>query len=257
LFLLKKIISEILMPLPATFGILLAGVLLLWFTRRQVLAKTLVTVAAILFLLEGFGFFAYTALSRLEGMYHPVDIQEVGAARVRWVVVLAGGSSPDEGLPVTSQLSPETQARLVEGVRVLRHLPEARLVVSGGSVFGEAPSAGLMARLAIELGVDPNRIVLEAQSRDTGDEARLVRPIVGEEPFVLVTSAYHMPRSMALFKRLGMRPTAAPMGHYAIPSDLMSPQDFFPRAKDLCACEIVAHEIMGLLALQLTDAWSR
>jgi uncharacterized SAM-binding protein YcdF (DUF218 family) len=256
-FLLKKIISGMLMPLHIVLALLIAGVLLLWFSRRQALGKALVTAAMFLLLIEGFGLFADQVLQSLERMYHPVDIQEVRAARVKWVVVLAGGTSRDDFLPVTSQISPETHVRMNEGIRIHRLLPGSKLLVSGGKVFGTISSAELMARLAVELGVNPRGIVLEDKSRDTADEADLIKPMVGAEPFILVTSAYHMPRSMALFKARGMHPVAAPTGHYAIPSDGIGPGDFFPRSTKIYNCEIVVHEILGLLAFQIREALSQ
>ncbi|HOW99338.1 MAG TPA: ElyC/SanA/YdcF family protein [Deltaproteobacteria bacterium] len=254
MFLLKKIVSGMLMPVPLVLELLIAGVLLLWFTRRQVLAKALVTAGTLLLLLEGFGVLSQFALSRLEGMYSPVGIQEARDAGVKWVVVLAGGSSESEALPVTSQLAPETQVRMNEGIRILRGLSGARLIVSGGRVFGTVPTAELMERLAVELGVSPNAVVREDRSRDTGEQAGYIGPLVKGEPFVLVTSAYHMPRAMALFKARGMSPIPAPTGHYAASPDGLDAFDFFPRADRLSLSEIVLHELLGLLAFQLGEA---
>jgi uncharacterized SAM-binding protein YcdF (DUF218 family) len=254
MFVLKKIIAGMFMPLPLVLELLVAGVILLWFTRRQVLGKIIVTFAMLLLLFEGFGVFSDTVLDKLESMYPPLNIQEAQKARVKWVVVLAGGHTMDERLPVTSQLAPETQVRLNEGIRVFRSLPGARLLVSGGGVFSSVTSAELMARLAVDLGVDPRRIVLENMSKDTGDEADLIQPLVGAELFVLVTSAYHMPRSMALFRAKGLRPVAAPTCHYALNSDTLSPGEFFPGARKIRNAEVVTHEILGLLALQLSGS---
>jgi uncharacterized SAM-binding protein YcdF (DUF218 family) len=252
MFVLKKIVSGMFMPLPLVLELLVAGIVLLWFTRRQVLGKIVVTAAMFLLLFEGFGVFSDIVLDKLESMYRPVDIREVREARVKWVVVLAGGHTVDGRLPVTSQLAQETQVRLIEGIRIFRALPESMLLVSGGGVFSPVSSAELMARLAADLGVDPKRIVVENMSRDTGEEADLIRPMVREEPFVLVTSAYHMPRSMALFEARGMRPVAAPTCHYSLYPDSVSPREFFPEARKIRTAEIVVHEVLGLIALQLS-----
>jgi uncharacterized SAM-binding protein YcdF (DUF218 family) len=256
-FVMKKIISGMLMPLPLVLELLVAGLVLLWFTRRQTLGKVIVTIGTVLLLIEGFGLLAYATLARLEGMYGPLDLSEAREAKVKWVVVLSAGHySTEEALPVTSTLVPETQARLNEGIRIFRGLPGSRLVVSGGKVFGTVSSAELMARLASEVGLDPKRIVLEDRSRDTGEEAELIAPMVGREPFILVTSAYHMPRSMVLFKARGLNPVPAPTGHYAVDADSLSPATFFPRADGIRICEIVAHEVLGLLAIQVREAFA-
>lgn len=74
--------------------------------------------------------------------------------------------------------------------------------MSGGGVFDPVSNAEIMARVAMEIGVPERDIILESKSKDTKDEARFIKPIVGNEPFVLVTTASHIPRSMALFKNL-------------------------------------------------------
>ena len=73
--------------------------------------------------------------------------------------------------------------------------------------------AELMCNLAFELGISKDDIILETASMSTFDEARFIKPIVKSERFLLVTSASHMPRAMALFKKLGMNPIPAPTGH--------------------------------------------
>ena len=74
-----------------------------------------------------------------------------------------------------------------------------KLIVSGGDVR-LTKGAELMARLAMELGIDEKNIMVEKDSLDTNDEAKLIKDMVKDNRFFLVTSAGHMPRSMALFK---------------------------------------------------------
>ncbi len=86
---------------------------------------------------------------------------------------------------------------------------KARLVYTGGSnalvsvIGGEAEDAR---RLWVSLGIDPARITIEDQSRNTDENARFVRDLLRPAPgqtWVLVTSAYHMPRSVGLFRAAG------------------------------------------------------
>ena len=90
-----------------------------------------------------------------------------------------------------------------------------------------------MAAVAREMGIPERDIILETKSRDTKDEAMFIKPIVGNEPFVLVTTASHIPRSMALFKKLGMDPIPSPVGHRV--RDRQRPTGFsvFPRTGNL------------------------
>ncbi|MBW2649390.1 MAG: YdcF family protein [Deltaproteobacteria bacterium] len=103
-------------------------------------------------------------------------------------------------------------------------MPESRLVFSGGAVFDPVSEAEVMARAAEIMGVEGDRIILEEISRDTGDQARLVQKIVGDERFILVTSASHMPRSMVLFRKSGMEPIPAPTD-YRVPRCHQPSQD--------------------------------
>jgi len=122
------------------------------------------------------------SLRSLECRYAPLaDLSRFSG--VKWVVVLGGGHNSDSGLPVTSQLSESSLSRLVEGVRIHRLLPESRFVLSGGAVFDPISEAEVMARAAEVMGVGGDRIVLEGFSRDTADQARLIREIVGDERF--------------------------------------------------------------------------
>lgn len=255
MFILKKIITQFFMPLPFVLELLIIGVVLLWFTKRQAAAKILLTAATLLLLAMGFGILSDSALKKLENTYPPLDIEAAREAGIQWVVVLAGGHSSDASLPVTSQLAPETQVRLNEGIRIYRRLHGARLLVSGGRVFDPKTSAELMAKLARELGVNPGDIVLEDTSQDTDDEARLIEPMLGKQRFILVTSASHMPRSMALFTARGMQPIPAPVCHYIHEDEKTSPGDFFPMLLKIHNCEIVIHETLGLVSAEIKEAF--
>lgn len=254
MFILKKVITQFFMPIPFVLGLLIMGIALLWFKKRQVAARIMLTVATLMLLAMGFGLFSDSALMKLENTYPPLDIETAQQAGIRWVVVLAGGHSSDPGLPVTSQLAPETQVRLNEGIRIYRSLRGAKLLLSGGRVFDPKSSAELMAELARELGVNPKDIVLEDESQDTEDEARLIKPMLGKQRFILVTSASHMPRSMALFTARAMQPIPAPVCHYIHADERITPWDFFPLLPRIHNCEIVIHETLGLLSAELKEA---
>ncbi|NIA11024.1 MAG: hypothetical protein GWP10_15165 [Nitrospiraceae bacterium] len=89
-------------------------------------------------------------------------------------------------------------------------------------------------------------ILLESASKDTKDEAHLIKDIVGNDGFILVTSASHMPRSMALFEKHGMRPIPAPTEYLVKESRKIDPSIFFPSAEGLRKTERAFHEYLGL-----------
>ncbi|MDI6688596.1 MAG: ElyC/SanA/YdcF family protein, partial [Desulfobacterales bacterium] len=108
------------------------------------------------------------------------------------------------------------------------------------------PESKTMADIAKLLGIEENRMVLEGLSRDTKDQARLIHKTVGDERFILVTSAFHMLRSMALFQKLGMKPIPAPTDYMVKEIQGISPHIFFPNADSLQKMERVFYEYLGL-----------
>jgi uncharacterized SAM-binding protein YcdF (DUF218 family) len=252
MFLLKKILSQFLMPLPIVSILLLAAIVLLLFTRRRKAPGLLVGAVLLVILAGGNGFVADGVLRPLESRYpaFAVDGSEAASPGVRvpaFVVVLGGGHVSDPSLPLTSQVNEAAVIRVVEGIRLQRLYPGSKLVVSGGKVFDPLPSAKLMADLAVELGVPREEIIQVDQPMDTAAEARRIAPIVGDAPFLLVTCAAHMPRAVALFERAGTHPIPAPTHHLARKRQGPSLGQFFPSAYNLAKVERVIHERVGMV----------
>ncbi|MES1204441.1 MAG: ElyC/SanA/YdcF family protein [Pseudomonadota bacterium] len=235
----KQLISYLVLPLPVVLIILVVGVVLLWFTSRQRAGKIVVTVGVGLALL-----FSWPVATRL--LVSPLrlfaPLSDFAPARdARWIVVLGGGFSSRTDAPPTSRLSSASLGRLVEGIRLQRQLPASKLVLSGGRASGDVPLAEVMAQAALSLGVRRADMVLETRTDDTEDEARLIRGIVGDDRFVLVTSSTHMRRAMRLFENRGMKPIAAPADAAA------GGTSWLPSGGSLVVAEQADHEYVGML----------
>ncbi len=250
MYLLKKIIAPFFLPVPLCLEILLFGLFMLWFTRKQRVGKYLVTIGVILLILLSYTFVSRPFLKPLEYKYDSlIDLKNY--FDIEFVVVLGGGHETDPKVPITSQLTNASLVRLVEGIRIHNMLPESKLILSGGKGSDPVPNAKVMSDAAMVLGVDMSDVILESISRDTKDEARLVNEIVGENKFILVTSASHMPRSIALFRKLGMFPIPAPTDYWVKESKGgIIPGMFFPSSGGLRMVERVFYEYLGL-------AWAR
>jgi uncharacterized SAM-binding protein YcdF (DUF218 family) len=252
MFLFKKIVSRFLFPIPLCLEVLLIGLLLLWFTRKQKTGKTVVTLAGALLFLFASPLVSDMLLKPLESRYPPLVITSgarasVGLSEAKFIVVLASGFSYDASRPVAIQLDDGSIARLVEGVRVSKELNCCKLVLSGGAwPNGVLTIAQAMAQLAEVLGVSRQDVILETRSRDTEDEARLVEPIVGKQPFILVTEASHMPRAMALFRKQGTHPIADPMDFRTSHGQAIVPDEVFPDAEVLRGSQRAVYEYLGL-----------
>ena len=247
MFLLKKAISPLLFPMPVCLTFLVAGLLLLWFTRRQKAGKIIVSIGALGLIFFSFEPISNFLLASLERRYPPFEMASPEEARqIKWIVVLSAGHNSDRRLPPTEQLSASSLERLVEAIHLYRELPGCRLVLSGGKIFDSVSEAEVLAGSARELGVNPQDIVLEADSRDTEDEARLVQPIVGANKFILVTSASHMPRAMGLFSKKGMNPLPAPTDYWTGEHQGIEPSYFYPSAGSMRKTERAVYEYLGL-----------
>ena len=245
MFLLKKIVAPLFFPVTLALGILLLGLFLLSLTRRQKAGKIVVLIGIVFLGILSYGAISDPLLRPLEYQYPPLLSLE-NIQNIKWIVVLGGGHTSDPKLPITSQLSEASLIRLVEGIRIHNGLPKSKLILSGGSVFEKISNAQVLADVAIAIGVKKEDLILEEVSKDTEDEARLIQQIVGQEQFILVTSASHMPRSMALFKKLGMHPIPAPTDYLVKESQEMSPGMFYPSGNGLCKAERAFYEYLGL-----------
>jgi uncharacterized SAM-binding protein YcdF (DUF218 family) len=165
------------------------------------------------------------------------------------IVVLAGGQRNAPEKPVLSSLTRQGLARIVGGVDLWKHFPDSKFIVTG-----QPDETSAMRAVALRLGVPADRIVEETESRDTKDHPRKLKPLLGESPFLLVTSGTHMPRSAALFRAAGYDPVLAAVDLQIWPTpgvyDPYRPGLFIPRGAGLELTSTALHEIAGL-------AWSR
>lgn len=256
-FLLKKFVSFWLMPLPLCLTLLVVGLWCVWSSRRLRLGRGLVTAAAVLLLFFSNRTVSTWLLRPLEAVYPPVPELLAGAplpddlATCRAVAVLGGGHGNTPGLAALNKLSTSAQRRLVEGIRLLRALPDdARLIVSGHGRPGFPSHAAIMAEAAISLGIDPARITRLDSPRDTGEEAVELQRTLGEAPFALVTSAWHLPRATALMRSAGLNPVPCPADHLVRPAGQWRWNDLLWDTESLSRSTWAIHERLG-------SAWSR
>jgi uncharacterized SAM-binding protein YcdF (DUF218 family) len=252
MFLLKKIISLFFMPVPLCLLLTLLGLFCLWFTRKQKTGKVFVTVATLFLGLLSYGAVSDMLARPLERKYPPITHFEA-LKELKWIVVLSGGASVDPELPLSTYLSGACLSRLSEGCYIHNRLPGTKLILTGRNGFeGIMPMVEVMRHVAVEWGVGPEDIVLETKAMDTKDHPIYVKEIVGKDKFILVTSASHMPRAMALFRKHGMDPIPAPTDYMVKKRDGgLRPGAFFPGAGSLGKAVGAIHEYLGMLWAKL------
>jgi uncharacterized SAM-binding protein YcdF (DUF218 family) len=94
--------------------------------------------------------------------------------------------------------------------------------------------------------MDPARIVAETKSRDTNDQAHFLADELQGRPFALVTSAFHIPRSLMLFQRQGLKPIPAP-ADFRSATGKPGVRSFIPTAGGLFMAQLAVHEYLGLV----------
>jgi uncharacterized SAM-binding protein YcdF (DUF218 family) len=244
MFLLRKIISTLLLPFNLCLALLLFGLMLVLLTRKQKAGKTLMATAALLLLCFSLPPVAEILTGSLESRFKPVSTESLSESSIRWIVVLGGGhnSSRQSG----SQLSSSSLARTIEGIRIYRMKSGRKLLLSGGTVFDPIPNAEAASQVAKSLGVKEEDILLETKSKDTEEEARFLASTIGQEKFFLVTSAIHMPRSVSLFKQQKMNPVPAPTDYAFRVQNPHFLLRILPNATSLQQSERAMREYMGI-----------
>ena len=250
----KHFVTKLLFPEPFGFFLSLLGIVFLWLAPKRKIGIILLLIGVGCLLICGYAPVANIVLHPLESRYPPFD-QVLSESRIeqlpKYIVVLAGGHTSEPGIPPTSQLSGAALVRLIEGIRIYYLIPKSKLVLTGGPVFDPLPAAEVMVCLAQSLGVDRQDILLESKSRFTHEQAKFINTMLRDEKFILVTSASHMPRSMALFRKLGMDPIPAPTDHRISKPPCWSQYFSLPSASNLQKTQRALYEYLGFIWAKL------
>jgi uncharacterized SAM-binding protein YcdF (DUF218 family) len=176
-------------------------------------------------------------------------------ANVTGIIVLGGAVDPDvseaRGMPT---LNAEAE-RMTSLVYLARQYPNAVLAFTGGNgelVHSNMTEADVAKEIFTELGVRQNRVVYESQSKTTYENAVLLKNLLRPQPgqlWLLVTSAWHMPRAVGLFRQTGWTVLPYPVAYKTAPDLLESIHRTFPER--LYMVDEASHEWIGLLTYWL------
>jgi len=197
-FVLSKLAWLVLQPSNLLALGLLVAVLLNW--RR--LALGLVAVLALVVVLPVGLWLQRPLEDRFE---RPTELPQAVAG----IIVLGGAQDQDVTAARGTLALTESAERMIEGVALAYRYPEARLVFSGGSgrLFpGDARESAVNELFIDLMALDPARVLLEDRSRNTWENARFTFELIepnSADTWLLVTSAFHMPRSIGIFRQIG------------------------------------------------------
>ena len=253
LFALSKLAGFFALPANLLMAIGIAGLVLLC-TRFRRLASWLLVTSVVFLAIAGWSPLGNVLILPLEQRFAPYDPSR-GAPD--GIVVLGGAIAPAVSAARGVVALNEAAERLTVTAELAHRYPKARIVFSGGSnallsdPIAEAPFA--VDELEA-LGVARSRITAEEQSRNTIENAVFSRLVAQPKPgerWLLVTSAYHMPRAVAAFRAAGFPVEAYPVDWRTRgPIDALVPFDSL--SDGLARTDAAVHEWVGLLAYRLS-----
>ncbi len=251
-FVLSKIVGFFALPSNLIATLFVLGVVLFVAGLRRG-AVTTVALATVLLLVVGYSPLGNLLMLPLSERF-PAWQAHGGAPDG---IIVLGGAIDSDASAARGTLELDAAAERVMAMLLLaRQFPQARIVYTGGSanlIADGAAEAPIAARLLESFGVAPERITLEGRSRTTDENAAFTRDLVAPKPgerWLLVTSAFHMPRAMAVFRAAGFNVEAYPVDWRTRGwIDATSP---FDRLSDgLARADVAVHEWTGLLIYRL------
>ena len=150
----------------------------------------------------------------------------------------------------------ESAERMTATVQLARRYPQARLIFSGGSnalFSAEGTEAAFARQLLEQFGVEPERIELEGRSRNTVENATFSKAVAAPKPgerWLLVTSAFHMPRAIGAFRQAGFLVEAHPVD-WRTRGAAERPRPARTLSEGLRRTDVAVREWFGLLTYRL------
>jgi uncharacterized SAM-binding protein YcdF (DUF218 family) len=204
-FVLSKTLGIMLLPANFLIGAGVVGAILMA-TRFASLGRKLVVASPVLLAICAFSPVGYMLLYPLEQRFPPWD--STGGAP-DGIIVLGGSIDTDLSVAHGTGVVRSAPDRIIAAAALAHHYPNARIVFSGGNsnlVSNDAREADYAGAIFESLGIAKTRLIMDRRSRNTLENAEfskaLVAPKAGER-WLLVTSAFHMPRSVGLFRKAG------------------------------------------------------
>jgi len=145
-------------------------------------------------------------------------------------------------------LGGDRKKRAWEALRLYHKIPNVKVITSGYSLHDKVSDANKTLELLVESGIPRENLLMQDMAKTTYEEALTIKKRVGDKPFILVTAAYHMPRTIRLFQKVGLKPIPAP-------ADFNRPKEYGTfstlQSIHLQHTEHAWHEYMGLLVYKL------
>ena len=250
-FIMSKVFWFAITPFNIILSLLLVGCLLLF--KKPKTGRKLIGTGLILLFVFGLEFIPTFLIGLLENRILAGHIPD----KIDGIIVLAGAVNMEASRFELIELT-EQADRIIVGIILTKKHPEARLIVTGGSgnlkrdeKFKEAD---YLEKLSLALGIDKERMLIERNSRNTHEHAAEMATLLPKNgQWVLITSAFHMPRSFGCFKNKGLNVIPYPVDYktkLTMFSNL-SLTSFLPTPGNITIFSIALHEWLGLVTYRL------
>ncbi len=256
-FFLSKFFAFFTKPSNLLFLLAIIG-LVLMVTRYARAGRRLLVVSVILLLIFGISPLGRQLVLVLEGRFPAWDPSR-GAPD--GIIVLGGAIAPDVSAARGEIALSGAAERMTVVADLARRYPAAKIVFTGGTpaLFGGPREADYVRALWESFGIAPDRIVLERDSRNTVENATMTKALVNPKPnerWLLVTSSWHMPRAVGVFRHAGFAVEPYPVDWISTGDELgqLGLSESF--AGGLHAIDNAAHEWVGMLMYWLTGRTS-
>jgi len=255
-FILSKVLWKIIAPANFLFFCLLFGVILVIFSKKRFWRG--ISMFLLIFPLGLITFLMVVPVGEyaLRALDNKYDVPAVMPDHVDGIIVLSGVLNQFVAVDRGYHTLNDGAERLTQFMVLANKYPQAKLVFSGGSGtiagqnFKEADAVKLILR---DLNFDTNRVIFERESRNTYENALFSKKLISPKPtetWILITSAFHMPRSFRDFKALGWNIIPYPVDYHTSNSAIVSAD--FDVLDSLSIMNVVLHEWVGILTYKLT-----
>ena len=252
-FILSKTLGFFALPSNLVATLVALGIVLM-FTRFRRAGRVLATLGVVLLLFAGLSPLGNILMYPLEQRFPPWDGARGAPAGV---VVLGGAISPDVSVVHDTPALTEAAERITAIAELAKKYPALRIIYSGGNarlLYAEGNEADFALRLFESFGIARDRLAAEDKSRNTVQNALFSKALADPKPgerWLLVTSAYHMPRAIGIFRRAGFAVEAYPVDWRTRGKvDLMMPFDSVTGG--LRRTDTAVREWVGLVAYWAT-----
>ncbi len=247
MFVLKKIITSLLMPQGLIIVLLLAVAI---FMKKRLRIFTVV-LAALIYVLS-IGPTAELFIRPLENAYEPASLGEVKTCDA-YVVLGAGANENTPDMHGKGTLGAHSLPRIITAYR-LYMVAQKPIILATGREFDRKTEAEIARKLLLSFGVPENRIITETESVDTYESAWNVKEIADKyqlKKIALITSAFHMKRSYMLFNKHFRQIVPYPTD-YQISRSGHGVLSFLPKASNLYLIDMAVKEYLGIIFYKLT-----